>query len=202
MVVAAAPLKTTKPTKPDKPKVPAGRKLITGEALTALGDISPCELIDGRIVRKNPTGRSHAVLISNLVAALSVFARPRKLGQVLSGEVGIYTRRSPDSVRAADIAFVSRARLAGLSANGYLTVAPELIVEVTSPADRWQDVRQKLEEYFAIGVQRVWIVEPDKRTMLVYSASVDVRAYREGDILIGEGVLEGFTLPIGELFED
>ena len=202
MVVTAAPLKTTKPTKSEKPKAPARRRLVTGEELIAMDDIGLCELIDGRIVRMNPAGLSHAVLVSNLVAALAVFARPRKLGQVLSGEVGIYTRRNPDSVRAADIAFVSRARLAGLTAKGYLTVAPEIIVEVISPTDRWQDVRQKLEEYFAIGVQRVWIVEPDKRTVLVYAASADVRAYRKGDTLIGEGVLEGLALPVSDLFEE
>jgi len=202
MVVTAAPLKTTKPTESGKPKVPAGRRLITGEELMAMGDIGPCELIDGRIVRMNPTGNVHAYLESSLVFALTSFVRQHRLGRVLVGEVGVYTRRGPDRVRGADIAFVSTERLAGIASKGYLTVAPDLIVEIISPTDRWQDVRQKLEEYFDIGVQRVWIVEPDKRTVLVYSASTEVRAFQEGDTLLGEGVLEGFALPVGDLFEE
>jgi Uma2 family endonuclease len=195
MTVATIPQQTVPRTRP-------GAKLITGEELLAMGDIGPCELIDGRIVRMNPTGRSHAFVESNLSSALTLFVRQRKLGQVLVGEVGVFTRLDPDRVRAADIAFVSNERLSRTSSKGYLKVAPELVVEVISPTDRWQDVRQKLEEYFAIGVHRVWIVEPDNRDVLVYSASTEMRKFGEGDMLVGEGVLDGFTLPVAELFEE
>ena len=202
MTVTAAPHKMAPDTSSRKPKAYARRRLISGEELLAMSDIGPCELIDGRIVRMNPTGNVHAYLESSLVFALTSFVRQHRLGRVLVGEVGVYTRRGPDRVRGADIAFVSTERLAGVASKGYLTVAPDLIVEIISPTDRWQDVRQKLEEYFAIGVQRVWIVEPDKRTVLVYAASADVQAYREGDALIGEGVLEGFALAVSDLFEE
>ena len=63
-------------------------------------------------------------------------------------------------------------------------------------------MRDKLEEYFAIGVHRVWIVEPDNRDVLVYSASTEMRKFGEGDMLMGEGVLDGFILPVAELFEE
>jgi Uma2 family endonuclease len=202
MVVTTAPLEATKGAPSAMPKARARRRLITGEELLAMGDIGPCELIDGRIVRVNPSGNVHAYLESSLVFALTSFVRQHRLGRVLVGEVGVYTRRGPDRVRGADIAFVSTERLASVASKGYLTVAPDLIVEIISPTDRWQDVRQKLEEYFDIGVHRVWIVEPDKRTVLVYASSTEVRAYREGDTLIGEGVLEGFALPVSDLFEE
>ena len=195
MTVATIPQPTVPRTKPRA-------KLVTAEELLAMGDVGPCELIDGRIVRMNPTGRSHAFVESNLSSALTLFVRQRKLGQVLVGEVGVFTRLDPDRVRAADIAFVSNERLSRTSSKGYLKVAPELVVEVISPTDRWQDVRQKLEEYFAIGVHRVWIVEPDNRDVLVYSASTEMRKFGEGDMLVGEGVLDGFTLPVAELFEE
>ena len=172
---------------------------ITGEELLAMGDIGPCELIEGRIVSMTPTGSEHGVIESNLSRHLGNFVVDRKLGKVMNGEVGIFTRRRPDSVRGADIAFVSRERLADRPAKGFLTVAPELVVEIVSPSDRWQDVRQKIEEYFAIGVQRVWIVEPDNRDVLVYSASTEMRKLGEGDLLTGEGVLEGFSLPVARI---
>ena len=76
------------------------------------------------------------------------------------------------------------------------------MVEIVSPSDRWQEMRQKIEEYFAIGVQRVWIVEPDNRDVLVYSTSTEMRKLGEGDLLTGEGVLEGFSLPVAQLFEE
>jgi len=195
MAVATIPQQTVPRTKPRA-------KLVTGEELLAMGDIGPCELIDGRIVRMNPTGIQHGDIVIALGSALRDFVRKRQLGRVVGGEVGIYTRREPDRVRAADIAFVSQERLADKSLKGFLKVAPELVVEIISPTDRWQNMRDRLEEYFAIGVQRVWIVEPDNRDVLVYSTSTEMRKFGEGDMLMGEGVLDGFTLAIAELFEE
>jgi Uma2 family endonuclease len=195
MTVATIPQQTVPRTGPKA-------KLITGEELLAMGNIGPCELIDGRIVRMNPIGRSHAYVAANLSMALNQFVRHRKLGEVLVGEIGIFIQRKPDRIRAADVVFVSKERLAQTTASGYLNTAPELVVEIISPTDRWQTVRDKLEEYFAIGVHRVWIVEPDNRDVLVYSTSTEMRKFGEGDMLTGEGVLDGFTLPVAELFEE
>jgi len=195
MTIATSPRSTAVSPKPRT-------RRITGEELLAMGDIGPCELIEGRIVPMTPAGSEHGVIESNLGRHLGNFVVDRKLGKVMNGEVGIFTRRRPDSVRGADIAFVSRERLADRPAKGFLTVAPELVVEIVSPSDRWQEMRQKIEEYFAIGVQRVWIVEPDNRDVLVYSASTEMRKLGEGDLLTGEGVLEGFSLPVTQLFEE
>ncbi len=74
------------------------------------------------------------------------------------------------------------------------------MVEIISPNDRWQEVRQKLEEYFAIGVQWVWIVEPESRTVLVYHSITQMGKFSQEDTLNGEGVLAGFTLPLTSLF--
>ena len=195
MTVATVPQQTVPRTRP-------GAKLITGEELLAMGDIGPCELIDGRIVRMNPIGRSHAYVAANLSMALNQFVRQQKLGEVLVGEIGIFIQRKPDRIRAADVVFVSKERLAQTTVSGYLKVAPNLVVEIISPTDRWQTVRDKLEEYFAIGVHRVWIVEPETRAVLVYRSVTEMNRLGEGDVISGEGVLEGFSLPVSELFEE
>ena len=195
MTVATVPQQTVPRTKPRA-------KLITGEELLAMGDIGPCELIDGRIVRMNPIGRSHAYVAANLSMALNQFVRQQKLGEVLVGEIGIFIQRKPDRIRAADVVFVSKERLAQTTASGYLKTAPDLVVEIISPTDRWQTVRDKLEEYFAIGVHRVWIVEPETRAVLVYRSVTEMNRLGEGDVISGEGVLEGFSLPVSELFEE
>jgi len=130
-------------------------RLLTGEEFLALGDIGPCELIDGRIVPMSPTGGEHGAIESLITARLLVFVEERKLGWVLGGEVGLYTRRNPDRVRGADVAFVSRGRMPRRPGRKFMEIAPELIVEVLSPEDRQKDLQQKLAEYFAIRVDRV-----------------------------------------------
>jgi Uma2 family endonuclease len=177
-------------------------KLITGEELLAMGDIGPCELIDGRIVPMSPTNREHGFLEVRLSRALGNFVEPRQLGEVLSGEVGIYTRRNPDRIRGADIVFRSKARAATEPSEGFLMVAPELVIEIISPTDRWSDIRKKIEEYFAIGVLWIWVLEPSERDVLLYRSATEFQKLREGDILRGEGILEGFALSVADLFAD
>ncbi len=111
------------------------------------------------------------------------------------------TRRAPDTVRAVDVAFISRIRQPKRPTT-FLTAAPELVVEIVSPSDRWDGIRQKLAEYFAAGVERVWIVEPGPRTVLVFRAVTAFSELGEGDTLRGEGVLSGFELPLAELFAE
>jgi Uma2 family endonuclease len=176
-------------------------RVITGEELLAMGDVGPCELIDGRIVPMNPTGGQHGMIEFNLGLELGLFVRQRQLGWVVGGEVGIYICRHPDRVRGADVAFISRDRMPGGPPQGFLQVPPELVVEIISPDDRWQEMQQKIKDYFAIGVQRVWIVEPEARTVLVYRSSTEMHQFSAGDTLVGEGMLEGFALPVADLFK-
>jgi len=174
-------------------------KLITGEELLAMGDIGPCELIDGRIVELSPVGGEHGFIEFNLGAELRAFVRQHKLGWVTGGEVGIYIRRNPDRVRGADIAFISN-ETTSERPQGFLEIAPDLVVEVMSPNDRWQEVHEKIEEYFTIGVGQVWVVEPRNRAVRVYRSVTEVQRLGEGDMLQGEGVLAGFELPVVEIF--
>jgi Uma2 family endonuclease len=102
-------------------------------------------------------------------------------------------------VRGADIAFVSGRRLPVLP-RGFLAVAPELVVEIMSPDDRWQDVREKLADYFSIGVERVWIVDPQNRKVVVFSSPTDAEEYGQADTLRGEGILSDFAIEVAELF--
>ena len=105
---------------------PPKEKLITGNELLAMGDIGPCELVDGRIVHMTPTGGEHGAIEFNLGGELRSFVRQRNLGWVMGGETGIYIRRRPDTIRDADITFVSLRRLAKPT-KGFLDVAPELV---------------------------------------------------------------------------
>ena len=181
--------------------VPPETKLITGEELLSMGDVGPCDLIDGRIVKMSPAGGEHGNLEFDLGRWLGNFVADRKLGWVLGGEVGIYIRRNPDRVRGADIAFISKKRLPHRPPKGFLEVTPEVVVEIISPNDSWEEVRQKLEDYFSIGVERVWVVEPENRAVLVYRSATEAQRLGEADTLKGEGILDGFALPIGDLFE-
>jgi len=177
-------------------------KFITGEELAAMGDIGPCELVEGRIAHMSPTGEKHGCYEGNFYAALRSFVQVHHLGKVRVGEVGIYTRRHPDTARAADVLFISNERYARVRSSSYLDVAPELVVEILSPDDSWSEVTQKLREYFAIGVRLVWVADPRARSVYAYHSLTDVREFTENDDLTGDEVLPGFAVKVASLFEE
>lgn len=175
-------------------------KLITGEELLRMPDLGPCELVDGRIVPMTLTKLRHGAVEARVGSRLQVWVDETERGMVGGGDVGIYTRRNPDTVRGADYVFISNERLAQCSEDNFLEVAPELVVEVLSPDDRWKQVMKKVGEYLSVGVLRVWVFDPKKRRVLVYRSLEEVTELGVGDILEDEELLPGFSLPLSVVF--
>ena len=96
--------------------------------------------------------------------------------------------------------FISKDRSSKRPAKGFLEAAPELVIEIMSPADRRQHIQQKLEDYFSIGVQWVWVIEPESRAILVYHSVTKMQKLDEAATLSGEGILSGFNLAVADLF--
>jgi len=181
---------------------PKTETLVTGDELLAMGDIGPCELLEGRIVPMSPTGGKHAIFELNFGEFLKSFVKRNELSRVMVGEVGVYIRRSPDTIRAADVAYVSNERYARWQKTGFLDVAPDLVVEILSPDDRWGEVTSKLRDYFSIGVRLVWVADPDTKTVYSHRSLTDVREFTDKDTLPGDDVLPGFSVPVAILFEE
>ena len=175
-------------------------KLMTGEELLEMGDIGPAELVEGVLVPMSPTQSLHGWIVMELARRLGNFNAERRVGWILGAESGFVTRRDPDTIRGMDVAFISRRRMPAL-ATGFLEVAPELVVKVVSPSDRWADIRGKIAEYFHAGVEQVWIIEPFAQKLLIYNTPTDFVELLGADTLQGEGILEGFQLSLSELFE-
>lgn len=176
-------------------------QLISGEELWEMGDIGPCELIEGRIVMTSPTNAEHGFIEVNIVHALKSYIKRKKLGWVLTGEVGVYTRRNPDTVRGADMAFISKERLLGRPHKKYIEVSPELVVEIFPPTESRKNIRDKVREYLSIGAEQVWVVDPGSRTVAVNRPGLEAQTLSIEDILKGEGVLEGFKMKVRDIFE-
>jgi len=177
-------------------------RALPDEGLLTLEAPDRYEIVKGKIVPMAPTGYTHGEIESNFTVVLKGFVRQHHLGKVMGGEVGIYTQRGPDTVRGADVLFISNERYAMVQATAFLDVAPDLIVEVMSPDDRWNRVMEKLTEYFEIGVKLVWIADPETQTVYAYRSLTDVQRFSKGQQLSGGDVLPGFSVSVAELFTD
>jgi Uma2 family endonuclease len=175
--------------------------LITGEELAEMSLDDSYELVQGRIVAMSPAGFTHGEIEGRFYQALAAFASAKGLGRVAVGEVGVYTQRNPDTVRDADVVYISHERYQQVTSGSFLDVAPEIIVEVMSPSNTWSEVTQKLREYFAAGVDLVWVADPEAKIVYAYRSLTDVREFTTDDDLPGDEVLPGFSVPVASLFD-
>jgi Uma2 family endonuclease len=81
-------------------------------------------------------------------------------------------------------------------------VVPDLAAEIVSPSNEAFEILQKLEEYFACGVKRVWVFYPPFSKVYDYTSTTSVRILTRADHLPGGEILPGLELPLSELFDD
>jgi Uma2 family endonuclease len=159
------------------------------------------ELVDGIIVEK-PMGLPEAVLAVAIASFIRVWVAPRKLG-IVAGADGMM-RLAPGLVRYPDVSFMRASRFP----NGRVqriqvpNLVPDLAVEVLSPSNTEREMDGKRRHYFAHGTHLVWMVDPETRTVEVYTAPDQSVVLTVDQTLDGGDVLPGFQLPIRDIFAD
>lgn len=157
------------------------------------------ELVDGVMRVREPAGFRHGILAGRIGARLHHHVVQHTLGVTLAAGTGFILRRVPDTVRAPDVAFVSNERLPPPGTTGFADVAPDLVVELLSPDDRPGEVLARCGDWLSAGCRAAWVVDPERRELQVYRADGTVAVLGDGDVLNGEEVLPGFTVPVAEV---
>ncbi len=145
-----------------------------------------------------PPGFDHGRIGTLIAFHLHGFVRSRRVGTVLV-EIGFVLARSPDTVRAPDVAFVRAERVED-PIPGYFEGAPDLAVEVLSPDDRPGYVRDRVAEWLEAGAGTVWVVDPRSRTIAVHRPRAKPKVLGEADTLRGDDALKGFEVAVREIF--
>jgi Uma2 family endonuclease len=162
----------------------------------------PEELIQGMVTEMPPPDRKHAYVCGPAYYLLRQFIELHDLGRVMCNDSGVITERNPDTVRGADVAYYSYARLPkGPLTTGYGPEVPELVVEVCSASDRWVDIHEKVAEYLRAGVLVVLVLDPNPQTAYIFSGDDAPRTLTVEDELVLPGLLEGFQVRVGRFFE-
>ena len=141
-----------------------------------------------------------ALIVAKLIALLLGYVDEKDLGSVLA-DAGIWAERDPDTVCAPDVQFFDHHRLP-LDAEipAYAEVAPNLAVEVRSPNDSRRALHEQANMWLNVGVQMVWIVQPDSRSVDLYRSGQDAIRLSGTDSLEGLDVLPGFRCELEDVF--
>jgi Uma2 family endonuclease len=158
------------------------------------------ELVRGEVIELPPPTRLHGVLCNNIAFPLTLYVRKRRRGYITINDSGVILERDPDMVRGPDVALYEDAeRFVDLHPK-YGEVPPLLAVEVLSPNDRADRVMEKITDVLRNGVALVWVVDPERRTVTVYTPHNGPQVFAETQTLTGGEVLPGLKCKVADFF--
>ncbi len=163
----------------------------------------PHELINGELRMPAAPNRRHQEILANIHETLRNHVRSRGLGRVLLAPVDVVLDRNRPLVLQPDILFVSRQRSGILGDKVY--GAPDIIVEIFSPAGELFDRTEKAAFYAQSGVREYWLVDPASETIEVRrlepSGQEVLGVYRRGDTVRSK-VLPELLLQVDTAFAE
>jgi len=181
----------------------SAQRLLTAEEYGRLPDDGrKTELVRGEVVEMPMPYPRHGEICVQIAYLIRRFLEEHPVGRVIGNDSGVITEHNPDTVRGADVAYYSFARVpAGpMPRNQYLTVVPELVFEVRSPGDYWRGVVGKVNEYLKAGVSVVCVVDDPTEQVRVFDDD-GVHPLGGDDALEFPKLLPGFSVPVRRLFE-
>ncbi len=192
------------------PTVEQVKPMTLAEFIRLYDDEGPFEYVNGERIALSPSVTGHIVVARALLLALHNYAVSKGLGEVFMEGPFVLMDSSNwvKGSRVPDIMYFSAERLSTYKASTPdwrdkpFLIVPDLAVEILSPSDRFGDVHDKVTGYLADGVQMVWVINRQEKTVQMHrqGSAQYITLFAEGT-LDGGTLIPGFTLPVAKLFE-
>ncbi len=154
------------------------------------------EYIGGEMIEKQ-TAFYCAVIATRLAVPLGGFVQDHQLGFVTGASCYCSIL---DDWYLPTAAYTSRERQAEPSHDYFVSIPPNLVVEIVSQLNDPAVLRQKLWNYLVAGIV-TWVVDPDEKRVEVYVPGQPVSIIGMDGLLEGSEVLPGFMVAVNDLFQ-
>ncbi|MEN9869858.1 MAG: hypothetical protein RLZZ171_841 [Cyanobacteriota bacterium] len=176
------------------------------EQLAYAEQVARMELTQGEeLIIMSPTGGTAGRKNSRLTQQVRNWTDRDSTGEAFDSSTVFVlpngARRSPD------VSWIKLERwnqLTQVQQDGFPPLAPDFVIELVSPSElknqRYQDLQAKMQEYIDNGVQFGWLIEPAAKIVEIYRTGKQVEVLTNPQTLLGENILPGFVLDLGEIF--
>jgi Uma2 family endonuclease len=156
---------------------------------------------NGEILVMTPAGIKTSRMNSRITRLLDEWAEQDGRGIAVDSNGGFTL---PDgSVRAA-AAWVHKSRWDALSDADqarFSPICPDFIIELRSPNDSLDDLKQMMEQWIANGVQLGWLIDPENKTVSVYRPGEQSEILAHPGSVQGHGVMAGFEIVMARIWD-
>jgi len=177
---------------------------VTPEEFLEMGDASSgYELVDGQL-RENPMSTESSRVGGRVSRIVGNFVEEHRLGWDFPQETVFRCFvDDPGRLRKPDGAFISYDTLpkSEYVRDGFCETVPDLVWEVLSPNDTAKGIDLKVDQWLNAGVNSVWVLQPENKTVKVIRADGSMVLLREKDSVTEPILLPGFSVSVARLFE-
>jgi Uma2 family endonuclease len=166
----------------------SSRTLISVEEYLASSFRPDCDYVDGHIEERNLGERTHSRIQARLTVCLAPYEET--LGIEVLPEVRVQVKAT--RFRIPDVSVVL-----GDPGEEILTRPPFLCIEILSPEDRMSRMKERVNEYLAMGVLYIWVLDPQTKRTYVATQTEELHEVEDTVLRTANPVLE---VPLGEIF--
>ncbi len=176
----------------------AKARLVTPEELYGpeFAHLKRAELWEGELIEMSPSNWLHSIVSSRLGGMMERHLCAREDLFVSIEGAGFTLSIDPAILVSPDVAVFT---LSAETTDTWVAGSPIVAVEVLSPSNSASEIGQKRAWYLDYGTEQVWIVDPRRRVIDVYTAGGRI-ASSSGPQLCAEGLLSELVVSWPELF--
>ena len=155
---------------------------------------------EGEILMHPPTGLLTSDGNAEITSQLRLWWKTHRLGRMVDSSGTFFLADS--SMLSPDASYVLPNKLKGLTKDeltGFLRFCPDFVIKLLSISDSLPKAREKMQRWIENGATLGWLIDPYKKKVYVYISGSET-VFESGNILRGQGPVEGFTFDLDELW--
>jgi Uma2 family endonuclease len=173
---------------------------------------------EGKLIVMSPTGSESGRKNSSLLIQVGIWNRQTKLGhrphggqleatssfrggEIFDSSTGF--KLSNGATRSPDVSWIELSRWQAIPKDlqrKFAPIDPDFVIELMSPTDDLDELRQKMTEYMSCGVKLGWLINPDDKQVEIYRVGKDKEVLNNPHSLSGEELMPELIVDLTEIF--
>lgn len=157
------------------------------------------ELHAGKVHLFQPPDLDYGTTVLNLSKVMAQYIQTSGPGYACF-DLGILMQTGPDTIRYPAACYFLTGERFGETDKEYTDRVPELVIELTSTADRRQASGERIDAYHHYGVQSVWLIDPKEESVQACPQTGERQTFEFGQELTQPDLLPDFACKVETLF--
>ncbi len=156
---------------------------------------------EGKLIIMSPTGSESGRKNGRLFFQVELWNTQTKLGVSFDSSTGF--KLSNGATRSPDVSWIRLDRWQAIPKDQkrrFAPIDPDFVVELASPTDDLDELRNKMQEYMNCGVRLGWLICPDQKQVEIYCQGQEIEVLDNPSELFGKAIVPGLRVDLTDIF--